>query len=89
MKFKYLILFLLLLVLFIISVTLGSKNEQLITFNFLMAQGQFRVSTLLAVLFGSGFLLGWLICGLFWLRVRLSLAHAQRKIRRLETKLSD
>lgn len=89
MKFKYLIIFLLLLMLFIISATLGSKNDQIITVNFLMAQGQFRVSTLLALLFGGGFLLGWVICGLFWLRLRLSLAHAKSKIRGLEATLSD
>jgi hypothetical protein len=35
-------------------------------------QGEFRISTLLAVLFAAGFAIGWLICGLFWLRVRVS-----------------
>ncbi|HAD0070469.1 TPA: DUF1049 domain-containing protein, partial [Salmonella enterica subsp. enterica serovar Paratyphi C] len=35
-----------------------------------------------------GFAIGWLICGLFWLRVRVSLARAERKIKRLENKLS-
>ncbi len=65
---------------FIISVTLGAHNDQVITFNYLLAQGDFRISTLLATLFGVGFLLGWVICGLFWLRVRVSLANAQRKL---------
>ncbi|HCO7550819.1 TPA: lipopolysaccharide assembly protein LapA, partial [Escherichia coli] len=31
---------------------------------------------------------GWLICGLFWLRVRVSLARAERKIKRLENQFS-
>ncbi|HHU1377739.1 TPA: lipopolysaccharide assembly protein LapA, partial [Escherichia coli] len=44
--------------------------------------------TLLAVLFAAGFAIGWLICGLFWLRVRVSLARAERKIKRLENQLS-
>ncbi len=85
---KYLVIFLVVLVIFIISITLGAKNDQVVTFNYLLAQGDFRVSTLLASLFGAGFILGWVICGLFWLRVRLSLSRAQRKIKRLETQLT-
>ncbi|MDZ7278312.1 LapA family protein [Pantoea eucrina] len=81
---KYLLIFLVVLVIFIISVTLGAHNDQTVTFNYLLAQGEFRISTLLASLFGVGFLLGWAICGLFWLRVRVSLAHAQRKLKRLQ-----
>ncbi|ARF50418.1 LapA family protein [Pantoea stewartii] len=86
---KYLLIFLVVLVIFIISVTLGAHNDQVITFNYLLAQGDFRISTLLATLFGVGFLLGWVICGLFWLRVRVSLANAQRKIKRLQAQVDQ
>ncbi|AUX93598.1 LapA family protein [Mixta gaviniae] len=81
---KYLLIFLLVLVIFIISVTLGAHNDQVVSFNFLIAQGEYRISTLLASLFGAGFVLGWAICGLFWLRVRVALANAQRKLKRLQ-----
>lgn len=84
---KYLLIFLLVLAIFVISVTLGAQNDQQVTFNYLLAQGSI-VSPLLAVLFAVGFAIGWLICGLFWLRVRVSLARAERKIKRLENKLS-
>ena len=83
---KYLLIFLLVLAIFVISVTLGAQNDQQVTFNYLLAQGEYRISTLLAVLFAAGFAIGWLICGLFWLRV--SLARAERKIKRLENQLS-
>ncbi|ELQ0507962.1 LapA family protein [Salmonella enterica] len=83
---KYLLIFLLVLAIFVISVTLGAQNDQQVTFNYLLAQGEYRISTLLAVLFAVA--IGWLICGLFWLRVRVSLARAERKIKRLENKLS-
>ena len=46
---KYLLIFLLVLAIFVISVTLGAQNDQLVTFNYLLAQGEFRISTLLAV----------------------------------------
>lgn len=86
---KYLLIFLVVLVIFIISITLGAHNDQVVTFNYLLAQGQYRISTLLAVLFAAGFLLGWAICGLFWLRVRVSLAHSQRKLKRLQHQLGQ
>lgn len=86
---KYLLIFLLVLVIFIISITLGAHNDQVVSFNYLIAQGEYRVSTLVATLFAVGFLLGWAICGLFWLRVRLSLANAQRKLKRLQQQLGQ
>nr|WP_202926197.1 MULTISPECIES: LapA family protein [Photorhabdus] len=69
--------------------TLGSNNDQVVTFNYLIAKGNYSISTLLAVLFASGFVLGWVICGLFYLRVRLSLGRAERKIKRLEVQLEQ
>lgn len=84
---KYVLIFLLVLVIFVISVTLGANNDQLVMFNYLLAQGEYRISTLLAALFGSGFILGWLICGLFYLRMRVALVRAKRKIKRLELQL--
>lgn len=85
---KYLLIFLLVLAIFIISITLGAHNEQVVTFNYLLAQGEYRVSTLLATLFAVGFVLGWVICGLFYLRLRIALGRAQRKIKRLEQQQS-
>ncbi|AFJ46721.1 LapA family protein [Shimwellia blattae] len=84
---KYLLIFLLVLAIFVISVTLGAQNDQVVSFNYLLAQGEYRVSTLLATLFAAGFVLGWLICGLFWLRVRVALARAERRVKRLEQQL--
>ncbi|MGO2158562.1 MAG: lipopolysaccharide assembly protein LapA domain-containing protein, partial [Serratia proteamaculans] len=40
-------------------------------------------------LFGAGFVLGWVICGLFYLRTRISLGRAERKIKRLELQLEQ
>ena len=86
---KYLLIFLLVLAIFVISVTLGAQNDQQVSFNYLLAQGEFSISTLLASLFGAGFVLGWIICGLFWLRTRVSLANANRKIKRMQTQIEQ
>ncbi len=88
-KLKYLLIFVVVLFIFIVSFTLGAKNEQLVTFNFLVAQGDFRLSSLLASLFGIGFILGWVICGIFWLKARVALAHAKNKVKKLEQQLSQ
>ncbi|AIR66705.1 LapA family protein [Cedecea neteri] len=85
---KYLLIFLLVLAIFVVFITLGAQNDQVVNFNYLLAQGEYRVSTLLATLFAAGFIIGWLICGLFWLRVRVSLARAERKIKRLEQQVT-
>ncbi|ELX8378115.1 LapA family protein [Providencia vermicola] len=85
---KYFLILLLAVVIFIISITLGSSNNQVITFNYLIAQGDFALSSLLASLFGVGFVLGWLVAGLFYLRAVVSLKNARRKIKRLESQLS-
>jgi len=81
---KYVLIFLLVLVIFIISVTFGAHNDQVVTFNYIVAQGEYRVSTLLTVLFAMGFFLGWAICGLFYLRTRIALMRAERKLKRVE-----
>ena len=73
---KYLLIFLLVLAIFVISVTLGAQNDQQVSFNYLLAQGEYRVSSLLAMLFAAGFVIGWLVCGLFWLKVRVSIVRA-------------
>lgn len=85
---KYFLIFLLLLVIVVLSLTLGAQNNQLVRFNFLLVQGEYRISTLLASLFGGGFIIGWLLCGLFWLRDRLRLARAGRRIKYLEQQLT-
>ncbi|MBW7983905.1 LapA family protein [Enterobacillus tribolii] len=84
---KYLLIFFIVLAIFVVSVTLGAHNDQVVAFNYLVARGEFRLSTLLATLFGAGFILGWIICGLFYVRVRLGLARAERKVRRLEQQI--
>lgn len=59
------ILVVLVLAIVVIAMTLGSNNDQVITFNYLIAQGEYRISTLLATLFGVGFVLGWIVSGVF------------------------
>ncbi|MGP4122989.1 MAG: LapA family protein [Sodalis sp. (in: enterobacteria)] len=85
---KYILIFFLMMIIFIISVTFGAHNDQVVTFNYLLAQSQFRVSSLLTSLFAVGFFIGWSLCGLFWLRTRIALMRAERKVKRLEQQIA-
>lgn len=86
---KYFLILLLAIAIFIVSVTLGSSNNQIITFNYLIAKGDYPISTLLAILFAVGFVLGWLICGVFYAKALISLSNARRKIKRLESQVVE
>ncbi|VFP83220.1 LapA family protein [Candidatus Erwinia haradaeae] len=85
---KYFFIFLVIIVMLVLAMALGAHNDQVITFNYLMGRGEFHIATLLAVVFSMGFLLSWMICSIFWLRIRVSLVHAQRKAIRLQGQLA-
>lgn len=81
---KFVISLLLILFILIVSITFGANNDQLVSFNYLIDEGQFRLSTLLALLLGVGFILGWLITGIFYLKIKFRLGVTQRKLKKLE-----
>ncbi|GLR75035.1 LapA family protein [Aliivibrio sifiae] len=73
----------LLIALFLISLAVGAQNQIVVNFNYLLAQGDFQLSTLLGIFFATGFGLGWLICGSMYLKASMT----QRRLRkRLEKK---
>ena len=80
---KLILSLLLALVVFLIALTLGAQNDQLIQVNYLIAQSQMRVSSLMAVMFLLGvatclvFCLLWFI-GFRW-RHRAAKSGVQRE----------
>lgn len=81
---KFVILFLILIVIFAVSITLGANNNQSIVFNYLLAQDELKLSTLLAIVFGSGFILSWFLTTFLYIRIKLKLTTAQRKLRKVQ-----
>ncbi|MEZ9437883.1 LapA family protein [Vibrio atlanticus] len=67
--------------LFLMALALGSQNQTIVNFNYLLAQGDFHLSSLLGVVFVSGFALAWLVFGNMHMR-------SQLKIHRLKKQLS-
>ncbi|GAB3515990.1 hypothetical protein BIT28_22245 [Photobacterium proteolyticum] len=81
--------FLILAVCFLLTLALGAQNQQLVNFDFLVAQGEFQLSTLLGIAFGSGFAIGWLICGLLYLKTRFSRNRLSKKVAKQQQELNQ
>ncbi|MEZ8143090.1 hypothetical protein A1OO_05455 [Enterovibrio norvegicus FF-33] len=77
----------LLVLCFLITLALGAQNQEVVHFNYLVAQGEFRLSLLLGVVFGTGFALGWLICGMLYLKARMSAAMLKKQVNKQRQEL--
>ncbi|AEY02092.1 hypothetical protein GU3_11685 [Oceanimonas sp. GK1] len=76
-------------ILFAVGLTLGSQNDQLVHVNYLLAQGDYRLSSLLAVVFVAGFLIGWLVFGLVMLRLKMTNKGLNKKVERQQRELEE
>lgn len=75
---KALVIFILLFCLLLLTIALGVQNDQLIDFNYLIAQTSLRLSSLMAVMLLLGVLLSGLVFSLFWLRLRWQISQLKR-----------
>ena len=76
-----------LVLVFVLTLAIGSQNGQLVQFNYLIAQGEFSLSKMLGFFFAGGFLLGWLVFGLLFLRLKLQNRTLNRTMRRQSREL--
>ncbi|KXF82185.1 LapA family protein [Enterovibrio coralii] len=77
----------LLVVSFLVALALGTQNQEVVNFNYLLAQGEFKLSLLLGIVFGTGFLLGWLICGMLYLKARMSASMLRKQVNKQRQEL--
>ncbi|WP_086970372.1 LapA family protein [Vibrio coralliirubri] len=66
--------------LFLIALALGSQNQTTVNFNYLLAQGDFHLSSLLGVVFVSGFALAWLVFGNMHMRSKLKIHRLKKQL---------
>lgn len=66
--------------LFLIALALGSQNQTTVNFNYLLAQGDFHLSSLLGVVFVSGFGLAWLVFGNMHMRSQLKINRLKKQL---------
>ena len=86
---KYILGFVIALAVILVGITIWANNDQLITFNYVIAQSELRLSTLVAILFGFGLILGWLITGIFYLKVKLQNIALNRRVKRQSQQITE
>jgi putative membrane protein len=72
----------LVIALFLVALALGAQNQEVVSFNYLLAQGEFHLSTLLGVVFVAGFALAWLIFGTLQLKSQLTIRKLNRQLKK-------
>ena len=86
---KYILGLIIVLAIVLVAVTIGANNDQVITFNYIVAESQFQLSTLVAILFGFGLILGWLITGILYLKIKLQNIALNRRVKRQSQQITE
>ena len=86
---EYIFGLIIVLAIVLVAVTVGANNDQVITFNYIVAQSQFQLSTLVAILFGLGLILGWFITGFFYIKLKLKNIALNRQIKRQTLQINE
>lgn len=66
--------------LFILALIFGARNEQMVTISYFVAQGEYRLPVVLAVVFFAGFVLSWLFASYYIVRLKFALAATKKKL---------
>jgi putative membrane protein len=80
---KGLFSFLLLLLVLIVAIIVGSRNQELLTINYLIAQSQIRESTLMAICLGLGVIIGIVSMFSSWLRLTWQVTSLKSQVKKL------
>ncbi|MCW1890100.1 lipopolysaccharide assembly protein LapA domain-containing protein [Vibrio chagasii] len=59
---------------------LGSQKQTIVNFNYLLAQGDFHLSSLIGIVFISGFALAWLVFGNMHMRSQLKIHRLKKQL---------
>uniref|UniRef100_UPI00403E218F LapA family protein n=1 Tax=Pasteurella multocida TaxID=747 RepID=UPI00403E218F len=86
---KYILGLVLVLAIVLVAITIGANNDQIISFNYMVAQSAFRLSTLVAILFGLGLILGWLISAIFYIKLKLKNMSLTRQLKRQTLQINE
>ena len=86
---KYILGFVIVIAIVLVAITVGANNDQIITFNYIVAESQLQLSTLVAILFGFWLILGWLISGFFYLKLKFKNMVLARQVKRQTLQLHE
>ncbi len=68
--------------LFLLALALGAQNQQSVTFNYLLAQGEFHLSTLLGGAFILAFIFSGVIFGFVHFKSQLKIQKLNRALKK-------
>lgn len=80
---KGLFTFLVLIIVLVIAIIIGSRNQELVTINYLIAQSELRVSTLMAIILSFGIVIGMLTMFGSWLKLSWKVKSLKNQVKRL------
>ena len=80
---KGLFTFLVLIIVLVIATIIGSRNQELITINYLIAQSELRESTLMAIILSLGVVIGMLTMFGSWLKLSWQVKSLKNQVKRL------
>ncbi len=80
---KSIISFIVILFLLVVALVVGSQNDAVITVNYVLAQADLRISTLIAIVLGMGIVIGLLVMSAAFLGMRVQVASLKSKLKTL------
>lgn len=87
--FKHFIVLVIVIAIFLVALTIGADNDQVITFKYIISQSELQLSSLVAIIFGLGFILGWLLTGYFYLKLKLKNVALNRTVKRQTQQINE
>ena len=86
---KYFLGLVIVLAIVLVALTIGADNDQVITFKYIISQSELQLSSLVAIIFGLGFILGWLLTGIFYLKLKFKNMGLNRQVKRQTQQINE
>lgn len=74
--------------LFVFAIALGRENQDVVQFNYLIAQGEFQLSVLLGIIFAIGFFIAFLFFATWYFKAHLEIARLRRQLKKSNAEAS-
>lgn len=77
------------ILLFLVAIVVGLKNQQVVNLNYIVAQSEIRLATLLAIIFVIGFVTSGIIAMLFFLKLKIKNRQLLKMTKRQSKELNE
>ncbi len=77
------------IVLFLVAIVIGLKNQQIVNLNYIVAQSEIRLATLLAIIFAIGFVASAVIATLFYVKLKIKNRQLLKMTKRQDKELEQ